>query len=271
VPLLAGLLVMAVPTVFTLGKQTWATEAGAHGPIILATGFWLLYHDGLRLANAGRGIGWAKLLPLLAPAFALYIFGRAYDFISLEVAGLYLVLIGFLIRLYGPAQIRLVAFPIFYLGFAVPPPGWLIDRMTAPLQMFVSLAAEHLTRFLGYPVARQGVSLVVAQYQLLVEDACAGMNSLMGLTAVSLFYIYMVRRASWRYALLLVALIIPIAVIVNIIRVLALILITYHLGNEAAQGFLHATTGMVLFGMALIIIFGIDMVLWRLFHRGKAA
>ena len=62
-------------------------------------------------------------------------------------------------------------------------------------------------------------------------------------------------------------LILPVAVIVNIIRVVVLILITYHLGDEAAQGFLHGTTGMVLFGMALLIIFGADTLFWRLRQR----
>ncbi len=263
-PLLVGFLVLAIPTVVNLGRQTWATEAGAHGPIILATGFWLLYHEGLRFSLASRAMPWRKVLPLLLPAFALYIFGRAYDFISIEVAGLYLVLVSFLLRLFGWPRIMRLGFPMLYLAFVVPPPGWLIYRITAPLQIFVSEAAEHLTRFLGYPVARQGVSLIVAQYTLLVEDACAGMNSLVGLIAVSLFYIYMIRRASWRYAMILLALVVPVAIIVNVIRVVALILITYHFGNEAAQGFLHGTTGMVLFGLALLIIFAADSLLWRI-------
>ena len=47
---------------------------------------------------------------------------------------------------------------------------------------------------------REGVTIRVAQYQLLVEDACSGMNSLIGLTAISLFYIYLLRGSSIRYA-----------------------------------------------------------------------
>lgn len=266
-PLLAGFLVLAVPTIISLGRQTWSTELGAHGPIVVATGLWLLHHEGLSFAKARAAAPWPMLLIALVPAFGLYAFGRAYDFISLEVFSLYAIMIIFMVRLFGVRDVWKLAFPLLYLAFVIPLPGWLLDNVTAPLRLFVSQAAEWLTAMLGYPVARQGVALVVAQYQLLVEDACAGMNSLVGLTAVSLFYIFMIRRASWRYALFLVLLILPVAVLVNIVRVLVLILITYHFGDEAAQGFLHGTTGMVLFALALLIIFGLDMVFWRIRQR----
>lgn len=265
--MLAGFLVLAVATFISLGEQSWSTELGAHGPIVLATGLWLLHYEGLRLANAGTAMPWRPLLPLLAVALIGYVFGRAYDFISLETLALYLVFIACLLRLYGFAQVKRWGFPLLYLGFLIPIPGWILDRVTAPLQILVSTEAAHVTAMLGYPVARQGVVLAVAQYQLFVEQACAGMNSLVGLTAISLFYIYMVRRASWRYALILVALILPIAILVNIMRVVALILITYHFGDEAGQGFLHGTTGMALFGVALILVLCIDMLLSRLLSR----
>jgi exosortase len=266
-PLFAGLLAIALPTIINLGGQTWSTDLGAHGPIVLATGLWLLHYEGLTLAAARAATPWRPIVPLLVVAFVSYALARAYDFISIEVFALYLFFIAFLIRLYGFAQVKRWAFPLLYLAFIIPIPGWLLDVVTQPLQLFVSTQAAHLTEALGYPVARRGVVLEVAQYQMFVEDACAGMNSLVGLTAVSLFYIYLLRKASWRYALVLVALILPIAVFVNIVRVLCLILITYHLGDEAAQGFMHGGTGMALFAMALVVIFGVDMLLLRLQTR----
>lgn len=258
-PLVVGVGALAVPTVVRLGQQTWATEAGAHGPIVIATGLWLLHHNGLRLADSGRAKTSGLLLGIaLGLSLAVYVFGRAYDFISLEAAGLYAVLVALLYGLFGLDTLRRQAFPLFYLAFTIPPPGWLIDRVTAPLQELVSWAAGGFAELLGYPIARQGVALVVAQYQLLVEDACAGMNSLIGLIAIGLFYIYLLHRASWRYGLLLFACIVPVAIAINIVRVIVLILITYHWGDEAAQGYLHSTTGVVLFGAAVLTIFALD-------------
>jgi exosortase/archaeosortase family protein len=96
------------------------------------------------------------------------------------------------------------------------------------------------------------------------------MNSIVGLIAVGLLYIYLMRGASVAYSLLLVALVVPIAILTNVLRIMTLILLTYYAGNDVAQGFLHFTTGMVLFGVALILVFALDTVLHR-FFRPKAA
>jgi exosortase len=139
-----------------------------------------------------------------------------------------------------------------------------MDEVTQPLKLLVSRAATAILQVFGIPIFRQGVTLIVAQYQLLVEDACSGMNSLTGLTAVSLFYIYLLRNASWRYSLLLAALVIPIAIVANIIRIMILVLLTYFFGNAVGQGFLHETAGMVLFATALVLVFVLDNVISRL-------
>jgi exosortase/archaeosortase family protein len=118
---------------------------------------------------------------------------------------------------------------------------------------------------------RSGVAIEVAQYRMLVEEACSGMNSILGLIAVTLFYIYILHRATWRYALVLGLLILPIAIFVNFIRVMVLILVTYHFGDAIAQGVFHNTAGMVLFALALLITFMVDAALRRVWVGGKNA
>ena len=161
-------------------------------------------------------------------------------------------------------------FPLFYLAFLIPPPGWLIDSATAPLKLFVSYVTTSGLQAIGIPVFREGVTLMVAQYQLLVEDACSGMNSITGLIAISLFYIYLLRNASWTYSLLLVALVVPIAVAANIIRVGVLVLLTYFFGDAVAQGFLHTAAGLLLFVSALTLVFLVDSVLSRIVRPQRA-
>lgn len=261
-PLVAGLLVIGVPTLIALGREAWTLEIGAHGPIVLATGAWLLARAVARVPADARAGHWAVTAALLAIALPAYIFGRAFDFISLEAAGVWATGLAASWALIGPA-IRLIAFPFIYLAFLIPPPGWLVDQMTAPLQQFVSFAATQALALLGYPILRNGVTIFIAQYQLLVEQACSGMNSIVGLTAISLFYIYMLYGATWRYSLVLVAAILPVAVATNIVRVIALVLITYYMGDAAAQGFLHVTTGVILFAISLTLMVGLDAVLRR--------
>jgi exosortase len=267
IPLFLGLGVLAVPTLASLGKQVWTTEAGAHGPIVLAVGAWLLVRE-LAASKAFVKPG-SFLLTLAGLVFSLavYVFGRAFDFISLEVAGLYGAAVSLLYSRIGMRALLHLWFPVFYLAFLIPPPGWFIDQFTAPLKQFVSWASMSSLSAVGIPVAREGVTIYVAAYRLLVEDACSGLNSLVGLIAVSLLYIYLLRGSNVRYAALLVAATIPIAVLGNILRIMTLILLTYFFGDEVAQGFLHQAAGMFLFAVDLLLVFALDRLLWGILPK----
>lgn len=261
IALLGGFLILALPTFIGLSREVWIMEIGSQGPIVLATGAWLVYRclPVLRDATTEHQ-SWIVAL-ILALALPVYAFGRAYDFVSLEAAGVYAVMLAVAYRLFGWPALRSRLFPFLYLGFLVPPPGWAIDRATQPLQKLVSAVATDLVQYAGYPVARDGVTITIAQYQLLIEDACSGMNSIFGLTAIMLFYIYVLYRSSLKYALILIALIVPIAVIANIVRVVCLILLTYYFGDGVTQGFLHMGAGILLFSIALTLTFAADAIL----------
>lgn len=260
-PLPLGVLAMLLPTLWSMARGPWSMESGVHGPIVLATGLWLIWGriaEIRRYMQPGR-VGVTVLM--FALALPMYGFGRAYDFISIEVAGMLLAFGAAAHAWLGPAVLKRLWFPLCYLGFLIPVPGWALDGFTQPLKLFVSEAVTGTLAGLGYPMGRQGVTIFVSTYQLLVEDACAGLNSLVSLSAIGLFYVYMLRGANWRYSLLLLALVLPIAIAANIVRVAALVLITYYLGNAAAQGYLHNFAGMVTFVSALLFIFLVDRLL----------
>ena len=198
-----------------------------------------------------------------------YAFGRAYDFMPLETGGVYGAGLAILHSKVGLRAMRTVWFPLLYLGFVIPPPNTLMIELTAPLKEFVSQVATNWLHAWGMPVAREGVTIFVAQYQLLVEDACSGMNSIVGLIAVSLLYIYLMRGSSWLYSIALVCFVIPVAIVANILRIMVLVLLTYFYGNEVAQGFLHFTAGMFLFATALLFVFLIDRLLFMVLSKIK--
>jgi exosortase/archaeosortase family protein len=110
---------------------------------------------------------------------------------------------------------------------------------------------------------------MIGPYQLLVADACAGLNSMFTLEALGLLYMNMVGHTSRLRNVLLAILIVPMSFTANVIRVLALCLITYYLGDEAGQGILHGAAGMLLFGVALALMLGIDSVLGLLLKQRK--
>lgn len=270
-PLIIGALALAVPTFMRLGSQVWSMEIGAHGPIVLATGAWLLWRKWGALTEAAKPGNPVLTSVVTVASLAIYIFGRAYDFISLEAAGLYGFFLAVLHNRFGLAAMLKNWFPLFYLGLLLPAPGWMIDEFTAPLKLLVSYLATAAVEPFGIPIMREGVTMTVGAYQLLVEDACSGLNSLIGLIAITLFYIYLLRNASARYATFLVCLIVPIAIAANVLRIITLILLTYFFGDAVGQGFLHVTAGMVLFAISLTLMFAIDSTVSRLIGRWRKA
>jgi exosortase len=257
-PLAVGLVALAIPAAFSLGAETWSNDAGAHGPLVIATAVWLLWRELSELQARGNPGSFWIVCCALVPALAMYIAGEAFDSITLEAFGLYVVVGMVFYALFGAREIARNWFIFVYLLFAVPPPRSWLDMATFPLKQFVSSLAVTLLQLCGMPVSHQGVVIYAAQYQFLVEDACSGLNSIIGLVAISLLYIYLARRSSWRYAVLLAALTIPIAIIANMIRIVVLILLTLWAGDDVAQGFMHFAAGIVLFAIALGMIFLID-------------
>jgi exosortase len=265
--LLAGLAALVIPTMIAVARNSWSTEQGAHGPIVLATGIWLLLRQWPREPGATEpGKGWVvvTLLALFVPS---YIFFRITQIVELEGFAMFGIALTLLYGVIGATAMKLLWFPLFYLAFTLPPPDTVVMAVTQPLKIWISETAIALLYTLGYPIGGAGVTIQIGQYQLLVAAACSGMNSLISLFALSLFYVYMRHRLHWQYALLLVAIIIPIAIFANFVRVIILIMLTYYAGEAAAQGFLHNFAGLAMFMIAIVTIFLIDVVLYPLWLR----
>ena len=206
---------------------------------------------------------------IFVTALALVLF-RIAAVIELEVYALYALVVALLYGFIGAAALQRLWFPLLYLLFAVPLPDSLVAALTNPLKIWISQSAVSLLYFLGYPIASAGVTIQIGQYQLLVAAACAGLNSLITLSALTLFYVYMSHRANWRYMAVLVAAAIPVAVFSNLMRVLLLILITYYGGEAAAQGFLHNFAGLTTFAISLVTIYVLDKLLQRVWRFAAA-
>lgn len=273
-PLIAlaiGCLILLVPTLIFIARESWSGEEGAHGPIVLATGLWLVarqWRSVLEVAQPAPLLRVALLLALFVP---LYGFARVTQIVEIEGYLMYAVLLTGLYSLIGGAAMRQLWFPLLYLAFIFPPPETIVWAVTFPLKMWLSQAAVQFLSMLGYPIGGQGVSIFIGQYELLVAAACSGLNSIISLSALTLFYIYLRHQAEWRYALLLTLLIVPVALIANFVRVLILILLTYHAGEAAAQGFLHNFAGLAMFLVALLAMMTIDAVAKPLWQRWKDA
>ena len=150
---------------------------------------------------------------------------------------------------------------MLYLIFLAPLPGTFVDVITAPLKSWISVIVVDVLYYIGYPIARSGVMITIGQYQLLVADACSGLNSMFSLSALGTLFMYIMARKSLAHNAIMLAAILPIAFAANIVRVVVLVLVTYHMGDEVGQGFLHGAAGMVLMLVALVFFFALDSLL----------
>jgi exosortase B len=265
----AGLGVMFAPVFHKLAQTVWITDEQGHGPIILGVVAWLLWRrkDELKVAALAGQPGGAGGWFVLALGLLIYLVGRVQSIVTFEMGAVIPILVGTLAVVFGWRVVRVSAFPIFFLVFAVPLPAAVVDTLTQPLKQAVSWVADDILYSLGYPISRTGVILRAGQYELLIADACAGLNSMFTLEALGLLYMNVVGHASRLRNVLLAVLIVPMSFTANAIRVMVLVLVTYHFGDEAGQGVAHGAAGMILFGVALVLMFIIDSALGIFFRR----
>ncbi len=269
---LAGFLVMYAPSYWQASHGFWQSEEFSHGPLILAIALGLLWQRRKLIVAQASAPAYYAAAAMFGLATVTYVLGRALSIASIEfvshwlMAGCVLLLIG------GTGSLRAVRFAWGYLLFMVPLPATLVDAITGPMKAAISTVVVDGLHALGYPIARAGVMITIGQYQLLVADACSGLNSMFSLAALGTLFIYMVsaQRGTF-HNLLLIAAIIPIAFAANVIRVVALVLVTYHLGDDMGQGFLHGFAGLLLMVVSLLVFMGLDRLLTAVLPATSAA
>jgi exosortase B len=264
---IAGFIGLFAPVYWSAATGLWQNDDHAHGPIILAVViwlFWTLRNSLVALPSATSPVsGWL----LFGLGLLVYLAGRVVGISIFEMAAQPLIVAGLLLLLKGTRGLRVAWFPTFYLIFMIPLPGIFVDAVTGPLKSWISLIVVEVLHWAGYPIARNGVTLTVGQYQMLVADACSGLHSMFSLTALGTLFMFIMARKRWPHNAVMLASILPIAFCANIARVMILVLVTYHLGDEAGQGFLHGTAGMVLMLVALMCFFALDSLLSKLMSR----
>jgi exosortase B len=271
-PVILGLMVLYVPTLYDLARLIWMRDDDFHGVIILLVIVWLIWDKREVLLSAPTSTARAPGIAVLMFGLLLYVLGRSQEILIFQVATLIPVLAGTLLAMRGWPALRALWFMLLFIAYLVPVPAYLQDSLTLPLSRAVAAIADDGLYAAGYPIAHQGVTLTVGQYQLRVADACAGLNAMFSLSAIGLLYLYLKRYQSWLHNALIVLSLLPIAFFANIARVVVLVLVTYNFGDEAGQGFIHGFSGIALFVFALIAVLLLDATLLRLSRlRGFAS
>lgn len=259
-----GMLALVLPLGWDWAQGRWSRETQGHELLVLGIAAWLVWRQRAAIAALeARPARWTGAALLLA-ALLLHLVGRGFGVFRIELLSMLMVPPAVLLYFRGFAALRRVWFAFFFTLFAVPLPFSLVLAVTGPMKEAVSYVAAQMLSAVGYPIGLSGVVITIGQYQLLVNEACAGLQTMFTLEAMGLLYASLMNHSSALRNTLLALLVVPIAFCANVVRVMALALVTYHLGDAAGQGFLHGFAGMVLFLVALVMVIAVDALLGRL-------
>lgn len=160
--------------------------------------------------------------------------------------------IGVILFLRGFATCRALIYPLLLMLLMIPLPGFIIQRVTFPLQILASQMAEKGLDMVGYSVLREGNILRLPTTTLDVAQACSGLRSLLALTFLGQAYVCLLDRRRWMRPVMAL-LVIPVAVFANSARIVAsAIAASYR--PEWIQGIFHESTGWIVFVIAFVCI-----------------
>jgi exosortase len=227
----------------------WAASADySHGFLVAPLAVYFAWERRRDLEHATIRPSWWGLLPLALGSLALMIGRLGVELTSMR-ASFVLTLIGLQLLLLGREVFRILMFPMLFLFLMVPLPQSLVNVVAFPLQLVAADFAVGTLHLLHIPALREGNIIHLAETQLLVAEACAGLHSLMALGTLAVVFAYFFRKNPIERVIIVLSAI-PIAIFVNAFRVALTGYLAHRMGSTATQGLIHETEGVFTFGLA---------------------
>ena len=259
--------------------------------ILFAEPFTTLLHDWLHDPDAGHGLllgplalylAWrrgraptahtqpvAGLVVLVAAVLLRYVSGLAAELFTMRVS-LWIAGAGLVVFLAGWAQLRHWWLSAVLLALSVPLPAVVLGTVALPLQLVASRLGAALLGMRHVPVALAGNVIQLPGRSLFVTEACSGLRSLTALVALGILLGVLILRSPWLRVVVLAAAI-PVAILVNGLRVFLTGFVVYFVSPAAGEGVMHLTEGWVMFVGAFCILGALSWSLSWLEKRRQAA
>jgi exosortase len=256
-------LVLYADAFRTLVRDWTNDDNYSHGFLIIPIALYLVWERRGELAKAPLQPSALGLVLIVASLLAT-VAGRLGAELFLSRAPMIGVLAGTVLYGLGWAHLRILAFPIAFLILMVPLPSLIFNQIAFPLQLLASRTGETGLEALQIPVLREGNIIMLANTTLEVAEACSGIRSLVSLLTLGIVYGYFMDSRLWVRVLLALSTV-PIAVFANGVRVAGTGVAAHYYGPEAADGFLHTFSGWLVFLAAFVVLFGLQMIIARVF------
>ena len=261
--LMGASVLLFLPTYQYLISFIWTQEQYSHGAIIPIIFIWLMWRNYPLIVKSSTKPDLLFGSILLITGLVLLIIGRRASLPLFETFAQIPYILGLVLILKGRLAASYLRFPLFFLLFMVPLPGIVIYALTSALKDWSAYVVVEFFYNLGYPVARDGVIILIGQYQLFLADACSGINSIYALSALGLLFIYLAKGRSTRRKIAMAIMVVPIAIFSNLVRIGLILFITYYFGDSVANQ-LHELLGFAIFIVAFAILFFIEKWLLEL-------
>jgi exosortase len=182
--------------------------------------------------------------------------------LALVVGALIVLWIGGFVLFYGRTAARAALFPLLFLAFTMPFPKVVLEPANDFLKNGSTELVARLFTLSGTPYYREAYVFRLPAFVIEVADACSGIRSSIGLLITTLLAGYLFLATSWKKAALVLA-IVPITLLKNAIRIVALSLLALHVDPSFLTGQLHHEGGIVFFVLALLLLAPVLLLLRR--------
>lgn len=241
----------------------WSNPDAGHGLLLAPLAIWLAWRAGLAPERRPQPV--FGLIVIVVAVLLRYVSALAAE-AFIARASMLIALGGIVIWWSGWRQLYHWWLPVLLLGLSMPLPEIIVGSLALPLQFQASKLGAALLATRGIPVQLDGNVIRLPGHDLFVTEACSGLRSLTALLSIGVLLGGLVLRSPLsRFAI--VALTIPVAVLINGVRVFGTGFLVAFVNPALAEGFSHMTEGWLLFVVALVILGGLTRLVLPLERR----
>lgn len=227
----------------------WNDPNSGHGLLLAPLALWFAWKSGMRTdAKAQRGLGIAILVSAVLFRYAADLAAELF----VMRGSMVLALGGLVVYHAGFKQLLHWWLPFTLVSLSIPIPEVILNTVALPLQFTASQIGASLLKWRQIPVMMTGNVIRIPGHELFVAEACSGLRSLTALLSLSVLLGAMFLQ-KWPTRVLLILVAIPVAIIVNGVRVFLTGFLVFFVSPEMGEGFMHTSEGMVMFGAAFVI------------------